>query len=71
MIGYLDKAIRTLVLILPNIIGYVKTFKVKDRGKDENNKLMSFSIHDERLLEKYTGKIKDFQKVKFNTLKPK
>ena len=71
MIGYLDEAIRTLVLILPNMIGYVKTFKVKDGGKDENNKLMSFSIDDERLLEKYKGKIKDLKKVKFNTLKTK
>ena len=37
MIRYLDKAIRPLVLIMPKMSGYVKTFKVK-KG---NNKLMS------------------------------
>ena len=36
MIGYLDKAIRPLV---------------KDGDKDKNNKLMSFHIDDEKLLE--------------------
>ena len=29
LIGYLDKAIRSLVLIMPEMSGYVKTFKVK------------------------------------------
>ena len=33
--------------------GYVKTFKVTDRDKDKNNKLMSFHIDDAKLLEKY------------------
>ena len=32
---------------------YVKTFKVKDGDKDKSNKLMSFHIDDEKLLEKY------------------
>ena len=27
---YLDKAIRSLVLIMPKMSGYVKTFKVKE-----------------------------------------
>ena len=49
LIGYLDKAIRPLVLIMPKISGYVKTFKVEDKI----NKLMSFRIDDEKLLEKY------------------
>ena len=40
---------RLLVLILPKMSGYVKTFKVKDK----NNKLVSFRINDEKLLEKY------------------
>ena len=53
MIGYLHKFIRPLVLILPKIIGYVETFKVKDLDKDKKNKLMSFRINDEKLLEKY------------------
>ena len=33
--------------------GYVKTFKVKERDKDKNKKLMSFRIDDEKFLEKY------------------
>ena len=32
---------------------YVKTFKVKERDRDKNNKLMSFRIDNEKLLEKY------------------
>ena len=30
LIGYLDKDIMSLVLIMPKISGYVKTFKFKD-----------------------------------------
>ena len=48
-IGYLDKDIRPLVLIIPKIGGDVKIFKVGDK----NSKLMSFCIDDEKLLEKY------------------
>ena len=33
--------------------GYVKTFKVKAGDKDKNNKLMSFRVSDEKLLEEY------------------
>ena len=64
MIGYLNKVIRALVLIMPKMSGYVKTFKIKNRDKD-NNKLMSFRIDDEKLLEKYKAiwtKIEDFTK---------
>ena len=50
LIGYLDKAIRPLFLIVPKMSGYVKTFKVKDGDKHKNNKLMSFCIDDEKLL---------------------
>ena len=32
---------------------YVKTFKVKGGDKGKNNKLTSFRINDEKLLEKY------------------
>ena len=53
LIGYLDKVIRPLVLILPKMIRYVKTFKVKDGDKDKSNKFMSFVIYYEKLLEKY------------------
>ena len=48
-----DKAIRSLVLIMPKMSGYDTTFKVKDGDKDKNNKLMSFWINDEKLLEKH------------------
>ena len=40
LIGYLDKVIRLLVLILLRMSGYVKTFK--DEDEDKNNKLMYF-----------------------------
>ena len=53
LIGYLDKAIRLLVLIMPKISRYDKTFKVNDGDKDKNNKLMCLHIDDEKLLEKY------------------
>ena len=46
MTEYLDEVIRPLVLILPKISGYVKTFEEK------NNKLMSSLIDDDGLLEK-------------------
>ena len=49
LIRSLDKVMKPLVLILPKMSGYVKTFKVKDK----NNKLMSFRINDKKLLEKY------------------
>ena len=42
-----DKAIRPLVLIMPKMSWYVKTFKVKAGDKDKNNKLMSFRVDDE------------------------
>ena len=53
MIGYLYEVIRPLGLILPKMIGYAKTFKVKDGDKNQHNKLMSFCIDDDNLLEKY------------------
>ena len=43
----------------------VKTFKVKDREKDKSNKLISFRIDDEKLIEKYEAiwtKIEDLKK---------
>ena len=48
----IKKAIKSLVLIIPTISGYVKTFKVKG-DKDKYNKLMSFHEYDEKLLQKY------------------
>ena len=71
MIGYLHKVIRPLVLILPKMSGYVKTFKVKDEDKDKNNKLMCFHIDDNKLLRKYKTiwtKIEDLKNIEFNAL---
>ena len=45
-----DKVTRPLVLIMPKMIEYVKIFKVKEGDKDKRNKLISFSIDDEKLL---------------------
>ena len=53
MIGYVDKVIRLLVLVLPKMSGYCETFKGKDGDKDKNNKLMFVHIDDETLLENY------------------
>ena len=47
LIGYLDKAIRPLVLIMPKVSRYVITIKVKEG----NSKLISFRIDNEKLLE--------------------
>ena len=55
-----DKAIGPLVLIMPKMSGYVKIFKVKEG----DNKLISFRIDDEKLLEKYKAtwtKIEDLK----------
>ena len=45
MIGYFDKTVRLLVLIMPKMGGYVKKFKVKDGDKNKNNTLMTFCIN--------------------------
>ena len=58
-----DKAMRLLALIMPNLSGYVKKFKVKEGDKDKNNKLMFLRIGDEKLLKRYKAirpKIEDF-----------
>ena len=50
LIGHLDdEVIEPLDLILDKMSGYVKRLKAKDGNKD--NKLMSFHIDDEKLLE--------------------
>ena len=68
LIGYLGKVIRSLVLVMPEMSGYVRMVKVKDRDKDKNNKLMSFRIDDEKLLEKCKSKIKDLKNIDLNAL---
>ena len=52
---------KPLVLIILKMSGYVKTFKVYDRDKNKNNKLMSFHIDDEKLLEKYIAILKSLK----------
>ena len=50
--------------------GYVRTFRVKDGDINNNNKLMSFCLKDEKLLEKYKAiwtKIEDLN-IESNTL---
>ena len=56
---------------MPQMSGNVKAFKVKDEDKDKNNKLMSFHVGDEKLLEKYKSiqtKIEDFKNIELNAL---
>ena len=70
-IGYLDKAIRPLVLTIPKTSGYVKKFKVKEGDKYKKNKLMSFRIDNKNLLEKHKAiwtKIEDLKNIKLNAL---
>ena len=50
LIGYLDKVIRPLVLILPKMNRYIETFKVEYWDKDKSNKLLSSLIDKEKLL---------------------
>ena len=45
------KAVRPLVLIMPEMSGHVQTFKAEKGDKDKNNKLMAFRTDDEKLLE--------------------
>ena len=53
LIGYSDKAIKTLVLILPKISGCGQKLNAKYGDKDNKNKLICFPINDEKLFEKY------------------
>ena len=48
--SFVDKAIKPLVLILFEMTGYVKTFKVKDEDEVKNNIMMSFCKDDKKLL---------------------
>ena len=67
LVGYLDKDIRPLVLVMPKTSGYVKTVKVENK----NSKLMSFRIGDEKLLKKYKTnwtKIEDLKDIELNAL---
>ena len=55
---------------MPKIYGYLKVFKVKDGDKDKNNKLMSFHMDEDKLLEKYKSiwtKIEDLNNIELNS----
>ena len=68
LFGYLNKAIRSLVLTMPKMSGYVKMFNVKEG----DNKLMSFRIDDEKLLEKYKAiwiRVEYLKNIKLNATK--
>ena len=70
-IGYLDKVIRPLVLILPKMSGYVKTFKDNSEDKNKINKLMNLCIDDHKLLEKYKTiwtMIENLKSIELNAL---
>ena len=65
LIGYLNIDMRPLVLIMPKMSGYVKTFEVEDKV----NKLMSFHIDDVKLLEKYKSiwtEVEDLGNIKLS-----
>ena len=49
----IGSAIRSLVLLLPDISEYVKTLKVENGDRDTNNTLMSFHIDDENMTSYY------------------
>ena len=63
----INKAISPLVLIMSALSGYVKRCKVKG----EDNKLISFHIDHQKLLEKYKAiwsKIEDLKNIELNAL---
>ena len=68
LIEYLDKVIKLLILILPKMSEYVKTFQVKDRNKDKNNKLMSLHTDDDKRFEKYKTIWTKIEGLCFNNL---
>ena len=56
---------------MPKMSGYVKTFKVKDGDKDENNKLICCCKDDGKLLEKHKAILltwKTSKNIKLNAL---
>ena len=69
--GYLEEVIKPVVLMLPKVSGYVKTFKGKRGDTNKNNKLMSLLTDDENLLKKFKNfwtKIEDLQNIELNPL---
>ena len=61
-----DEVIWPLVLILPKMNLYIYTFKNEGGDKNKNNNLMSLSIDDDNLLQKYqtiSTTIKDLRNI--------
>ena len=50
--------------------GYIKALKIKEGEKDKNNKLKSFLIYEEKLLQKYKKykAIEDLKNIQLNVL---
>ena len=66
LIEYLDEVIQPLVLVMPKMSGYHKTFKDEGGHKNKNDKLMSLRIDDDKLLNKHKTiwtKIEDLQNI--------
>ena len=68
---YLDVVMRALVLILPKMSRFVKTFENKGGDKEKNNELMYLFIYDYIILENnkivWTN-IEDLKSIKLVTL---
>ena len=56
---------------MPELTGYVKTFKLKGRNKDKNNKLIFLEMHVDKLFEKNKTiwtKMEGLLNIKLNAL---
>ena len=65
MVAYLDQVIRSLVLVLPKMSRYVRTFKVKDGDKYKTNNLMPFLLEKNKTI---WTKIEDLKNTELNAL---
>ena len=71
LIGYLDDAMRPLVLILSKFSVFLKTFKNGYKDINKNNGLMYLRINDDKLQEKYEtiwAQIENLQNIELNAL---
>ena len=71
LIEYLGEVTTPLVLTLPKLSEYIKTFKDKGGEKKKNNKLLSLSTDNNKLLEKYKNiwtKIEDLINIEVEVL---
>ena len=71
LIEYLGEVTTPLVLTLPKLSEYIKTFKDKGGEKKKNNKLLSLSTDNDKLLEKYKNiwtKIEDLINIEVEVL---